>query len=135
MSDGQRKKLAKEEGFPGDIPALAKAFGVSAKFVNEAKRRPEMIKAVAERLHDVAVMGLPEILWNMIDKASNKDDKDCTKAARFVAEIAGVIKSGGSVNVSTTTVMPMMGDLSDQELITKVEEIARRRVPPMNGGS
>ena len=118
---------------PKDIPALAKAFGVSAKAIEEARRRPELVKAVAENLHSAAVMGLPEILWTMIKKAEDGTDKECTKAARFVAEIAGVIKSGGSVNVSQTTVVPMAGEWTDDELRSKVWEIAKRAVPPNRG--
>ena len=120
----------KDGDIPKDINSLAKRFGVSAKFLNECKQRPEMIKRVTEKLHAAAVYGLPEILFTMIGKAADAEDKDPTKAARFVAEIAGVIKSGGSVNVNTTMVTPVAGEWTDQELRSKVFEIARRAVPP-----
>ncbi len=120
----------KKGDIPKDVASLAKHFGVSAKSIEEAKRRPEMVKAVADHLHAAAVYGLPDILFTMIDKASDKADKESAKAARFVAEIAGVIKSGGSVNVSNTVVTPMMGDLTDEELRSQVWEIAKRAVPP-----
>ena len=119
---------------PRDVVALAKHFGVSAKSIEDAKRRPDMVKRVAERLHAAAVYGMPDILWNMIGKAADSADKEAPKAARFVAEIAGVIRSGSAVQVNNTVVTPTM-DLSDDALITAVEDIARRRVivPPRNG--
>lgn len=120
----------KKGDIPKDVATLAKHFGVSAKSIEEAKRRPEMVKRVAEHLQAAATYGMPEILYAMIDKAADKADKESTKAARFVAEIAGVIKSGGSVNVSNTVVQPMMGEMDDEALRTAVWEIAKRAVPP-----
>lgn len=88
-----------------------------------------MVKAVAERLHAAAVYGMPDILWNMIDIAQDKANKECTKAARFVGEVAGAISKGG-VNVQNTVVTPLQSDMPDEILMEQVERVFRRRVPP-----
>lgn len=115
---------------PKDIAALAKHFGVSAKSIEEAKRRPEMIKRVKERLQAAAVYAMPDVLWAQIDIATDKEHRDCGKAARFVGEVSGAINRGGGVNINNTTVVPMSDDIPDDVLITRMEEIARRRVSP-----
>lgn len=120
----------KKGEIPKDVAALAKHFGVSAKSIEEAKRRPEMAKAVKERLTMAAVYAVADILWTQIDIATDKEHRDCGRAARFVAEVAGVINKGGGINVNTTMITPMSDDIPDEVLITRMEEIARRRVPP-----
>ena len=120
----------KKGDIPKDLPALAKHFGVSVKSIEEAKRRPEVATAVLEKLRHSATFALPNILWTMIAKAEDAADKECIKAARFVGEFTGAIKAGGSVNVNNTVVTPVAGDWTDQELRSKVFEIAKRAVPP-----
>ena len=120
----------KKGEIPKDLATLAKHFGVSVKSLEEAKRRPEMLKAVKDHLHAAAVYGMPDILYNMIEMAAEKGNKEAPKAARFVAEVGEFIRGGGSVNVSQTTVVPMAGEWTDDELRSKVWEIAKRAVPP-----
>lgn len=120
----------KRGDIPKDVAAMAKHFGVSAKFIEESKRRPEMAKRVKERLTMAAVYAVADILWTQIDIATDKDHRDCGKAARFVAEVAGVINRGGGINVNTTMITPMSDDIPDEVLITRMEEISRRRIPP-----
>lgn len=120
----------KKGEIPKDVAALAKHFGVSAKFVEESKRRPEMAKRVKERLQMAAVYAVADILWTQIDIATDKEHRDCGRAARFVAEVAGVINKGGGFNINQSIITPMSDDIPDEVLITRMEEIARRRVPP-----
>ena len=114
----------------GDIPkdelALAKHFGVTTKWLREVKQRPEVIGAVREKLHAAAVYGMPDILFKQIQVAAEGD----TKAARFCAEISGVIKQHG-IQVNNNVISPVVNEeISDEHLVARVREVFGRRVNP-----
>ena len=114
----------------GDIPkdelALAKHFGVTTKWLRECKQRPEVAAAVRDKLHQAAIYGMPDVLFKQIQVAETGD----TKAARFVAEISGVIKQNG-VQVNNNVISPTVYQgMSDDELMEAGRRIWGRRVEP-----
>lgn len=103
---------------------LAKTLGVTTKWLNEVKRRPEMVAAVRDKIHTAAVYAMPDVLMKQIGAAETGD----TKAARFVAEISGVIKQHG-IQVNNNVISPTVYEtLSDEDVIRGVETVMRRRI-------
>lgn len=107
---------------------LAKTLGVTTKWLNEVKRRPEMVAAVRDKIHTAAVYAMPDVLMKQIGAAETGD----TKAARFVAEISGVIKQHG-IQVNNNVINPMIKEeLSDQAVQQAFEDIIARRLPKVD---
>ena len=108
---------------------LAKTLGVTTKWLNEVKRRPEMVGAVRDKIHTAAVYGMPNILFKAMAQAEEGD----TKAQRFVAEISGLIKQHG-IQVNNNVITPTVNEeISDEHLIERVRDVFGKRIDPTKG--
>lgn len=102
-------KLRGEWQLPGDEKALAKSLGVGVRDLDRWKRQPKVYEAVAQTTRLQAIYLMPEILEKQGELALEKRD---TKAARYVAQIAGVLSEGTKIEVNTANTVNIAGDPS-----------------------
>ena len=81
-----------------DVAFLADRLGVTRGFVRKSQRDRRLVSSLRERVNQAVVFMMPAIIHRQAILAFEKDD---TRAARLLLEIAGFIKQAGvSVNLN-----------------------------------
>jgi len=84
-----------------------------------------MLKRVKEKIQLAVLYMLPNVLDKQYALAVSKHDN---KAARFIAEIGGMIKSGQSIQNTTNVVTPMSYESeSDEEFNARFDRAMKER--------
>ena len=90
---------------PSDVAFLASKLGITPGFVRKHQRSPRVIAGIRRRLNEAAVLLMPDVLMAQAERAIVGKD---TVAAKFVGEVAGVVRAGG------VTVQQNMSFVSNQ---------------------
>ena len=107
---------------PRDVLGLASALGTSPGLVRRAQRDPRVAEQVRKNTQLAAIYGMPDVLDVQLQIAAAREHKDCGKAARYVAEVAGAIKSGQSISTTTNVVNPIAFEAdSDEEFLDRLK--------------
>lgn len=77
---------------PDGVAFLASRLGVTRGFVRKQHRNPKVLAAIRRRLNEVVTLMMPNVINAQYKLAVEMAD---IKSARFLAEIAGVLKPGG----------------------------------------
>ena len=121
-------KLKKgDPDFPSDLNGLAKSLGVGVRDIEKWRRQPRVYEQVATNMRMAAIYLLPDALEAQGDLAIEKKD---TKAARFLAQIAGLLGDGNAkveinnTNVSNSTLE--IQAMPDSQVFSRAAEIWAR---------
>ena len=139
LTQDRQEALAEYWGSPekerlerwGDPMALGKLLGLSAATVRKAKFDKRVKSLISEALNNQLLYDVIEArrIAMQIIRDDHAKPETRLKGWSTLERMNGTLATGG-ISINQSIITPMSDDIPDEVLITRMEEISRRRVPP-----